>query len=69
MRIRNDINDETLDYNLVNNSKLGRFYLPRKIHKTLYNIPGMLFISNSGYYTENISALLEYNPKPIIQNV
>ena len=52
-----------------NNSKLGRFYLPPKIHQRLYNIPGRPVISNSGYYTENISALLEYNPKPIMQNV
>ena len=32
-RNRKDISDETLDYFLVNNPKLGRFYLLPKIHK------------------------------------
>ena len=69
MRNRKDISDETLDYFLVNNPKLGRFYLLPKIHKMLYNVPRRLVISNSGYYTENISAFLEYHLKPISQKV
>ena len=40
VRDRKDISDETLDYFLVNNPKLGRFYLLPKIHKRLYNVPG-----------------------------
>ena len=35
IRNRGDINDETLDYFLVNNPKLGRFCLLPKIHKRL----------------------------------
>ena len=58
IRDRRDISDSTLDYFLVNNPKLGRFYLLPKIHKRLQNMPGGLVISNSGYYTENISAFL-----------
>ena len=58
IRDRRDISDSTLDYFLVNNPKLGRFYLLPKIHKRLQNMPGRLVISNSGYYTENISAFL-----------
>ena len=35
---RDDITDKTLDF-LVNNPKLGQFYLLPKIHKRLYNVP------------------------------
>ena len=50
---RDDINDETLDYFLVNKAKLGRFYLLPKIHKRLLNVPGRPVIFNSSYFTEN----------------
>ena len=60
VRNRRDIGDETL---------FGRFYLLPKIHKRLYNVPGRPVISNSGYYTENISIFLEYHLKPIAQEV
>ena len=69
VRNRKDISDETLDYFLVNNPKLGRFYLLPKIHKRLHNVPGRPVISNSGYYTENMSAFLEYHLKPIAQKI
>ena len=69
VRDRKDISDETLDYFLVNNPKLGKFYLLPKIHKRLYNVPGRPVISNSGYYTENISAFLEYHLKPISNHI
>ena len=67
IRDRKDISDSTLDYFLVNNPKLGRFYLLPKIHKRLK--PGRPAISNSGYYTENISAFLEFHLKPLAQKV
>ena len=69
IRDRRDISDSTLDYFLVNNTKLGRFYLLPKIHKRLQNVPGRPVISNSGYYTENISAFLEFHLKPLAQKV
>ena len=50
---RDDINDETLDYFLVNKPKLGRFYLLPKIHKRFLNVPGRPVIFNSSYFTEN----------------
>ena len=50
---RDDINDETLDYFLVNKPKLGRFYLLPKIHKRLLNVPGRPVIFNSSYFIEN----------------
>ena len=58
VRNRKDISDETLVYFLVNNPKLGRFYLLPKINKKLDNVPGRPAISNSGYYTAFI--LLHY---------
>ena len=64
-----DISCNALDYFLVNNPKRGRFYLLPKIHKRLQNVPGQPVISNSGYYTENISAFLEFHLKPLAQKV
>ena len=61
-----DISHETLDYFSVNNTKLGRFYLLPMIHKRLPNMPGRPVISNSGFYTENISSFIEYHLKGIL---
>ena len=69
IRDRRDTSDSTLDYFLVFNPKLGRFYLLPKIHKRLQNVPGRPVISDSGYYTENISAFLEFHLKPLAQKV
>ena len=69
VRNRKDISDETLDYFLVNNPKVGRFYLLPKIHKRLHNVPGRPVISNSGYYTENISSFIDFHLKPLAQKV
>ena len=66
---RGDISHKTLDYFSVNNPKLGRFYLLPKIHKRLHDVPGRPVISNSGFYTENISSFIEYHLKPLAQNV
>ena len=49
---RGDISREILDYFLVNNPKLGRFYLLPKIHKRLFNVPGRPVISNSSFFTD-----------------
>ena len=69
IRDRRDTSDSTLDYFLVFNPKLGRFYLLPKIHKRLQNVPGRPVISDSGYYMENISAFLEFHLKPLVQKV
>ena len=47
IRNRADISEETLDYFLVNNLKLGRFCFIPKIHKRLHNVPGSPVIFNS----------------------
>ena len=69
VRDRRYISDNTLDYFLVNNLKQGRFYLLPKIHKRLQNVPARFVISISGYYTENISAFVEFHLKPLVKKV
>ena len=49
--------------------KLGRFYLLPEIHKRFHDVPGRPVISNSEFYTENISSLIEHHLKPLAQNV
>ena len=58
-----------MEYFFINKPKLRRFYLLPKIHKRLYDVPGRPVISNSGFFTENISAFLEYHLKPLSQKV
>ena len=53
----------------MNKPKLGRLYPLPKIHKQLHNVPGRPAISNSRFFTENISAFLEYLLKPLSQKV
>ena len=66
---RGDISNETLDFFLVKNPKVGRFYMLPKIHKRLHNVPGRPVISNSGFYTENISAFLDFHLQPLARQV
>ena len=40
-----------------------------KIHKRLHNVPGRPIISNSGYYTENISSSLDHHLEPLAEDV
>ena len=44
---------------LVKDPVFARFYLLPKIQKRLHDVPGRPVISNSGYYTENMSSFLE----------
>ena len=66
---RGDIPNKILEYFFINKPKLGRFYLLPNIHKRLHNVPGRPVISSSGFFTENISAFLEYHLKPLSQKV
>ena len=45
---------------MVKDSIFARFYLLPKIHKRLENVTGWPVISNCGFYTENISAFLDF---------
>ena len=40
-----------------------------KIHKQLNNVPGRPVIPNCAYYTENISAFLDFHLRPLAQAV
>ena len=64
-----DIDSNTLKYFDVEEPKFSRFYLLLKIHKGLHGVPGRPVISNSGFYTENISAFLDFHLKPITVKV
>ena len=46
---RGHLDQTTLDYLMVNNPRLGRFYLLPKIHKRLNSVPGRPVISNCGF--------------------
>ena len=65
IKVNSDISDATLDYFLVNNPKLGRFYLLPKIPKKLHNVPDRPVKSNSSYFTENISSFRGFHLKSL----
>ena len=69
MRKRGDLKRDNLDYFFIKDPKFARFYLLPKIHKRLHNVPGRPVISNSGYYTENISSFLDHHLQPLAQAV
>ena len=69
IRERGDIDEKTLEFFLVNNPKLGRFYLLPKIHKRLNSVPGRPVVSNSGFFTENISEFLDHHLQPLAKQV
>ena len=54
---------------MVKDRKFARFYLLPKIHKRLENVPGRPVISNCGFYTENISAFLDFHVHPLAREV
>ena len=67
IRKRGDLKRDNLDYFIMKDSKFARFYLLPKIHKRLHNVPGRPVISNSGYYTENISSFLDHHLQRLAQ--
>ena len=69
MRLQGDLLKDTLDYFLVKESLFARLYLLSKIHERLHDVPGRPVISNSGYYTGNISSVLDYHLQPLAQNI
>ena len=69
VRDRGDIDEKTLEYLMVNNPRLGRFYLLPKIHKRLNSVPGRPVISNCGFFTENISEFLDFHLQPLAKKV
>ena len=60
---------ENIQYFEVKDPKFARFYLLPKIHKRLHDVPGRPVISDCRYYTENISAFLDFHLQPLAQAV
>ena len=54
-------------YNFKSGSCLGKMYLPPKIDKRLYHVPGRPVISNCGTPMEKMSESLGHHLKPIIE--
>ena len=69
IRLRGVLSGDTLNYFVADDPKFARFYLLPKIHKRLHIVPGRPVISNCGFYTENISSLLDYHLQPLAQKV
>ena len=69
IRKRGDLSADNIKYFMVKDPKFARFYLLPKIHKRLENVPGEPCISNSGFYTENISAFLDFHLQPLTREV
>ena len=68
-KITKIISSNILDCFNVENYKLGRFYLLPKTHKTMYDILVRPVIFNRCFYTDNISAFLDHQLKPIATQV
>ena len=68
-RKRGDLKKKNIKYFEVKDPKFARFYLLPKIHKRLNTVPGRPVISNCSYYTENISAFLDFHLQPLTQAV
>ena len=66
---KKEIDKKLINYLLVRNPQLGRFYRLPKIHKRMTNVPDRPVISNNGTSTENRSSYLDYHLKSLIPHV
>ena len=57
IRATGGLSVDNFEYFFNKDPKFARFYLLRKVHKRLPNVPGRPVISNCGYYTENLKIL------------
>ena len=64
-----NLKKETIKYVEVKDPKFATFYLLPKIYKQLNNVPGRSLTSSGGYYTENISAFLDFHLQPLGQAI
>ena len=67
IRLRGDVSSDTLNFFLVKDPKLGRFYLLAKNNKRLHDVLSIPVISNCSFYTENISSCLDHHLQPLTQ--
>ena len=69
IRLRGDLSNDTLNYFLVKDPKLAKFYFLQKIQKRLHDVPGRPVISSCGFYSENIPSFLDHHLQPLAQRV
>ena len=69
MKSKEEITDKNIEYFMVKNPRLARFYLLPKIHKRLFNVPGRPVVSHVGFHTERVSSFIDYHLQPLAQNV
>ena len=69
IRKRGDLSADNIKYFIVKDVRFARFHLLPKIHKRLENVPGRPVISNCGFYTENVSAFLDFHLQPLTLEV
>ena len=65
IRKRGGLSADNIKYFMVKDPKSARFYLLPKVHNRLENVPGRPVIWNCGFYTENISAFLDFHLQPL----
>ena len=67
---RGNLNAGTIKYFMEKDRKFSHFYCLPKIHKRLHDVPGSPgLISNWGYYTENISSVLDLQLQALAQEM
>ena len=64
-----EVDKNSMEYIIVKETQLDRFYLLLKIHKCRSNVPGRPVISNDGTATDKIPLLLDFHVKTIIQTM
>ena len=69
MKFKEEITDKNIEYFMIDNPRLARFYLLPKIHKRLRNVPGRPVVSHVGFHTERISSFIDYHLQPLAQSV
>ena len=69
MKSKEEITDKNIQYFMINNPQLARFYLLPKIHKRLNHVPGRPVVSHVGFHTERISSFIDHHLQPLAQSV
>ena len=69
IRKRGGLPADNIKFFMVKKPKFAQFYLLPKIRKRLENVLGRPVISNFGFYTENVSAFLDFHLQPLTREV
>ena len=65
MREKEEITNKNIDYFMINNPRLARFYFLPKIHKRFNNVPGKPVVSHVGVLTKRISYFVDFHLQPL----